>query len=72
MKKYYNEDDDDDSDQIKNNTERKKFKLKKQNIVFKKKVLRDKKLSSYNKIMLLIKLRVIQGPLFIYSMLECI
>ena len=69
MKKYYHEE---GSDEDRMDDDLKKFRRKKRNLVFKKRVLRDEKLAAYTKIMLLIKLRVLQGPLFIYSMLECI
>ena len=54
------------------NVEYKEFKRKKKNILFKKRVLKDDKLATFTRIMLLIKLRVLQGPLFIYALLECI
>lgn len=70
MRKYYLEEKSDDEDNM--DDEYKKFKRKKRNLITKKRVLRDEKFSNYTKIMLLIKLRVLRGPLYIYSMLECI
>lgn len=70
MRKYYLDEKSDDEDNM--DDEYKKFKRKKRNLITKKRVLRDEKYSSYTKIMLLIKLRVLRGPLYIYSMLECI
>lgn len=47
-------------------------KIQKKSIEFKRKFERTEKYSLYSKIMLLVKLRVLKGPLFIYAILECI
>lgn len=48
------------------------FVRQKKNFIFKKKIKRVEKHKIYSRIMLLINLRILKGPLFIYALLECI
>lgn len=52
--------------------EARKFLTYRNKFIFKKKIAKTEKKTLYNRIMLLVKLRVLAGPLLIYSLLECI
>jgi len=69
FQKYYHEEDDVDPN---DNKELKQFKRKRKNLVYKKRILRDQMINTYNKLNIMIKLRILQGPLFIYALLESI
>ena len=52
--------------------ETRKFLAYRNKFLFKKKIAKTEKKTLYNKIMLLVKLRVLAGPLLIFALLECI